>query len=402
MDLGAFRSLLTPAGQGALQAAAALEPREVDYLAHFQALRRRYPQELARAALEIAILRAEAGAKFPFAEKMYFTREALEQASAWQVADYRAGRYRGFDFILDLGCSLGGDTLALAGAALTLGIDRAPLRLCMAQANLAALGLDQRATLLQADLSQPLPLGGLSGEVGLFFDPARRTGGRRVYSVKAYQPPLEIVLQWLPAFPALGVEISPGARLEELGGYDAEVEFISLGGELKEAMLWFGPLKSAERRATVLPGPHTMTGSGEQPPPALSEPLDWLYEPDPAVLRAGLVRALGARLEAAQLDPDIAYLTAAEVVITPFARLWRVEAWFPFGLKRLREYLRARRVGRLTVKKRGSPWQPEALIRELRLHGEAERTLFLTHLRGRPIAILAEPQGEFQLLNKGR
>ncbi|HLA96831.1 MAG TPA: class I SAM-dependent methyltransferase, partial [Anaerolineales bacterium] len=314
MDLGAFRSLLAPAGQQVLQAAAALEPREVNFLPHFQALRRSYPEELARAALAIAILRTEGRTKFPFADKMYFTREALEQASAWEVATYRAGRYGGFDLVLDLGCSLGGDTLALARAATTLGIDRDPLRLSMARANLASLGLEHRAFLLQADLSQPLSLGGLSGEVGLFFDPARRAGGRRIYSVRAYRPPLEIVRQWMPDFPALGAKISPGVRLEELGGYDAEVEFISQRGELKEAMLWFGPLKSAERRATVLPGPHTMTGSGEQPPPALSEPLDWLYEPDPAVLRAGLVRALGEKLGAAQLDADIAYLTAAEGV----------------------------------------------------------------------------------------
>jgi hypothetical protein len=200
---------------------------------------------------------------------------------------------------------------------------------------------------------------------------------------------LEAIRAWLERFPALGVKISPGVKLDELAGYVAEIEFISLQGELKEAVLWFGPLRSASRRATVLPGPHSLAGVGEQPPAWLSEPLGWLYEPDPAILRAGLVRALGASLRAAQLDQDIAYLTAAEPQPTPFARLWRVEDWFPFGLKRLREYLRLRGVGRLTVKKRGSPLQPEALIRDLRLSGLAERTVFLTHLRGRPIVIVA-------------
>ncbi len=391
MDLNSLRSLLTPAGQQVLQAALALRPREVDFLAHFQVLQRSYPDELARAALEIAILRGEAGVKFPFAGKMYFNRQALEQASAWQVAAYRAERYRQFNFILDLGCSVGGDTLALAGVAPTLGIDLDSLRLNMARANLAALGLDQQASLMQADLTQALPMGGLSHPVGLFFDPARRAESRRVYSVKAYLPPLETVWQWLARFPALGVKISPGVRLEELKGYEVEVEFISLYGELKEAVLWFGPLRGAILRATVLPGPHTMLGTSEQPPPLLSEPAGWLYEPDPSVLRAGLVRALAEQLGAAQLDPDIAYLTATEHINTPFARLWRVVDWFPFGLKRLREYLHARGVGHLTVKKRGSPLQPEALIRDLRLVGDAECTIFLTHLRSRPIVIVAEP-----------
>ncbi len=123
----------------------------------------------------------------------------------------------------------------------------------------------------------------------------------------------------------------------------------------------------------------------------MSEPRAWLYEPDPAVLRAGLVAALGARLDAAQLDPDIAYLTAGDYQSTPFARAWAVEDWFPFGLKKLRSYLRQRKIGRVTVKKRGSPLVPEALIQDLRLQGDEERVLFLTHLRGRPIVIIARP-----------
>ena len=119
------------------------------------------------------------------------------------------------------------------------------------------------------------------------------------------------------------------------------------------------------------------------------EPQAYLYEPDPAILRAGLVTTLGEQLGAAQLDADIAYLTAQDLQPTPFARSWAIEAWFPFQLKRLRAYLRQRQIGRVTVKKRGSPLEPEDLISDLRLSGEAERTIFLTHLRGEPIVIVA-------------
>lgn len=389
MDLPSFRRLLTPAGRQALAAAAALEPREPGFLAHFQRLSREYPPDLARAALETAILRAEAGSKFPFSDKLYFTREALEQATPYPVAAYRAARYAPFDRLFDLGCSVGGDTLALAHVAPVVGLDRDPLRLALARANLAA--LDLPAAFVQGDLAAPLPFD-LRG-AGLFFDPARRDAGRRVFSVSAYRPPLEIVTAWLPHARALGVKVSPGVQLAELTPYAAEVEFISLDGDLKEAALWFGPLRTAARRATLLPGEHTLASEREYDPQEqrlpLHEPGAWIYEPDPAVLRAGLVQDLGLRLGAAQLDPDIAYLTAGERRETPFARAWQVEAWFPFGLKRLRAELRSRRVGRLTVKKRGSPLEPAALIRDLKLAGENERILFLTHLRGRPIAILA-------------
>ena len=89
MDTAIFSELLTDDGQQVLQAAMELQPREVDFLRHFQALSNRYPRELARAALEIAILRGEAGSKFHQADEMYFTREAMQQASSYAVSSYR-------------------------------------------------------------------------------------------------------------------------------------------------------------------------------------------------------------------------------------------------------------------------------------------------------------------------
>lgn len=389
MDRDSLHALLTPQGQVALQAASALQPREVDFLGCLQQLSRTMPEWLARPALEIAILRREAAEKFPFAERLYLTREALEQASGWEIARYRAERYRPFDSLADLGCSVGGDTLALVEIAPLVGVDMDLLRLEMAQANLRALERSERAVLINADLTSGLPFDP-GRNAALFFDPARRADGRRLRSVQCYHPPLQVVKTWLGRYPALGVKISPGVNLHELEGYQAELEFISLAGDLKEAVLWFGPLKTASRRATILPGAHSLTAEFDEALP-LGEPRAYLYEPDAAVLRAGLVRQLGAMLKAVQLDADIAYLTCDSLNFTPFARVWQVTDWFPFNLKKLRAYLRERGIGKVTVKKRGSPLQPEALIRQLRLRGEEERVIFLTHLRGEPIVIIALP-----------
>jgi len=393
MDLDSFTQLLTGSGQEALSAAEALAPREQDYLRHFQVLARQYPAELAQAALETAILRREARLKFPDADRMYFTRQTLEQASSMEVSKYRSARFTPFQVVADLGCSIGGDSLSLAKVAYTIGIDLDPLRLAIARANLKALGLAGASCLLQADLRSPLPLPskGLPRGMALFFDPARRDQGRRIYSTNEYIPPLDVLKDWLPGFPALAVKISPGVDLAELRGYQAEVEFISLHGELKEAVLWFGPFKTAQRRATILPGKQSLTAAGDVQIP-LDEPRAYLYEPDPAIIRAGLVTTLGVQLGAAQLDPTIAYLTADQRVETPFARAWQVVDWFTFGLKRLRSYLREHGVGQVVIKKRGSPLQPEALIRTLRLRGEQERVIFLTKLRGKPVVVVCLPR----------
>ncbi len=392
MNLSRFRDLLSPQGQEALYAAARLQPREEDFLPLLQRLRRQYPDALARAALEMAILRRKARRKFPHtAHEMYFTREALEQASASAVAAYRSRRFAGCDLVLDLGCSVGGDLIHLGRAAPTLGIDRDPLRLAMARATLNALHMTGKVHLVRADLAAPLPVQRLPSRCAAFFDPARRRAGRRVFSLDAYTPPLRTLFAWLPHLYALAVKISPGVRLEALRAYPCDVEFISLHGELKEACLWFGAFRSTPRRATLLPAGATLhpDETAEAAPSRISQPLAWIYEPDAAVLRAGLVRTLAAQLDAFQLDADIAYLTAERYAPTPFARAWPVEAWMPFQRKRLRAYLRERGVGRVVIKKRGSPLQPSELQRALKLKGDHRRVLFLTRLRGRPIVVIA-------------
>ncbi len=407
MDLQAFRSLQTELGREVLQTAQSLEPTENTYLTHFTTLSRSYPAELCRAALETAILRLDAKEKFPNPSQMFFTRAALEQATHWEVSHYHAQRYHGCDRLIDLGCSIGSDTFYLAGIAPVTGIDLDPLRLSMAKTNLNVLKPAFETSFVQADLQQAITIRP-GRHTGLFFDPARRDRHHRAFSVANYQPPLSIVNQWLDQYPNLGIKISPGVKIDEVSGYRAEIEFVSRCGELKEALLWFGELKSADRRATLLPGPHTFVAPKELQDtiPGLgainssyrqvlpiSEPLAFLIEPDATILRAGLVQALGVEIRAEQLDADIAYLTSDHEATTPFARSWKIDAWLPFNLKKLRAELRKRKIGKITVKKRGSPIQPDELIKLLRLQnhrdeGQAERILVLTHLRGRPIVIL--------------
>jgi hypothetical protein len=256
-----------------------------------------------------------------------------------------------------------------------------------------------------------------------------------------------LVERWRRQTPAIGVKVAPGVADEELAALDDssagepfEVEFISVDGELKEAVLWFGPLATPGRQATLLTTtdrrPPTTErergrgGEGErvredqssrsthhascithhvsrftfhasafsilnaqfstQPTPPLTPPREYLYEPDPAVIRAHVVATLAEQLGAGQLDPSIAYLTADKYVATPFARCWRVIEWLPFGLKRLRARLRALDAGAVTVKKRGSPLDTDALARKLTGAGARPLVVVLTQAGGRPAALICE------------
>ncbi len=382
MTLASFTALLAPHGQATLAAVAELAPTEATFLSCFTRLQKHSNPELVKAALETLLLREKARAKFTRAAQMYFTREALEQASGEIIARYRATRLAEFARIGDWGCGIGGDSIALAANHEVVAVEREPLRLAMAEENFAAYQVRARVRSLHADITQ-LPLPALDA---LFFDPARRVEGRRKFSVEDYEPRLSLIKQWLPQVKALAVKISPAADLHELATYDCEVEFISVAGELKECVLWFGESKSTTRRATLLPRGFTLTP--ERAETRLSLPRAFLYEPDPAILRAGLVKTLATQIDAYQMDADIAYLTSDHLTATPFARAFAITEFFPFHLKKLRERLRALQVGSVTVKKRGSPLEPEALVRQLKLSGTEHCVVLLTHVQGKPFVLL--------------
>lgn len=375
-------------------------------------LRKRFSRPEAAALLDQALLRRRAGGKLPQAERMLFTDEALEQASSRAVAAYRAGLLveHGVRAVADLGCGIGADTIAMAKAGLrVVAIELDPVRARLAAANVAVLGLAERVQVLCADWTTPALAGALALTRPLavdaaFVDPARRVAGggdrgrRRVFSLHQMVPPLSAVFILRAHVPDVLVKVSPGVDLDEVPS-DASVTFIAEGIRLKEALLSFGTLRPPQsRQAVVLPGPHIFVGGAYRGQPRARRRFDVpdirtvqdvLYEPNPAVLRAGLVRDLGRRLYAGQIDPEIAYLTADDVVPTPFARAWPVERDGPFNLKELNRWLREAGVGRVIVKKRGSPIDPDAFRRRLKTtRGGPEKTVFLTQARGKPWMVL--------------
>jgi len=359
---------------------------EADLIGHLTRLGKRYGQSRAAAAVETAWLRQKARAKFERAGDMYFVREALEQASGEVVARHKAQRFRRCRRVADLGCGIGGDTIALGEVAPVLAVERDELRLRMAAANAAAYGVAGQLEAVCADWTRL----DLAGQEALYLDPSRRAGDKRAFSIHEYEPPLSILPALARLAPAVAAKIAPGVRYDELVrlGVEAEWEFISHEGECKEAVLWCGDLKTCGRRATLLPGGHTLTDQALAEPIAVGKPGSYLYEPDGAVIRAHLVEQLAAAEGLHKIHPEIAYLSGDRLVETPFARAYRVEEAHPFHLKRLKERLRQLDVGRLVVKKRGFPVDPEAFRKQLKLDGSQAKVLILTRVEDRPTMLI--------------
>jgi hypothetical protein len=346
-------------------------------------LRAETPPALVAAALTLHGLRMAARAKFRLAERMWFTREGLEQASSEAMALHHAARFAPAGRLADLCSGIGGDLTALAAGRQILAVDLDPVALEMAGRNAAVYG-SPGVRLRRADVTRT----DLAGLDGAFVDPARRVDGRRLRAGTSL-PPLPWCLGLPATVPAVGVKAAPGLPLD-LVPPGWEVEFTSQDGALKEALLWSPALATAPRRATLLPCGSTLVAEPGATVPA--GPVGtWLLDPDPAVGRAGLVQELARGLDARRIDERIAFLTADHPLRTPFGRLYRVEEALPWQLKRLREALRARGVGTVDVRKRGSAVDVDDLRRRLRLRGDEHLTIVLTRVADRPTALLCTP-----------
>lgn len=389
MDLEAFRWLLGPEGRGLLaRAAEVYDGQPARALDAASTLRREADPAHVAAAMTQVELRERGRAKFgDLAARMFFTHDGLEQATRLRVAAHRAARVAAAapPSVLDLGCGIGGDLVAFAREGLVAaGVDHDPLRVAVATANLEALGLGGAVQLADAT---GLDLGGFGV---VFADPARRTDAGRVFDLDAFLPPWSFVEQLLRR-PSV-VKMAPGIPHAAVPA-GVEAEWVSDDGHLKEASLWSPQLATARRRATVIraTGLATLTDEDDPGQKAPRSVGGFLYEPDDAVVRAGLVTAVAAGVHGGLVDRHIAYVTSDEAYQTPFARAYQVLEDMPFKEKPLRAALRLRGIGRLTIKKRGVDVVPEDLRRRLALRGDAEATLVLTRVAGRGTALLVRP-----------
>lgn len=366
--------------------------------------------KLVAAVLTQLELREAARVKFgDFAREMLFTREGLEQATRLSVAAVHAGRYRdaGCTHVADLGCGLGADSLALAGVGLKVtAYERDEQTAAAALLNLRAF---PEATVTQADVTATdWNLLRRSGIDGVFADPARRDQRGRRLEPRSWSPPLPLVLSWRREVPHenLGIKAAPGINYRELPA-DCEAQWISVGSELVEAGIWLGDLRHTTGRTALLLDAqgHTIANLRDESraaanaAAAVAHSLDsedalgeMLWEPDDAIIRAGLLAQVAAETGSKCLSPRIAYLSG-----DPGSRAWgkrfSVQKVLPLDAKKIRAALKGREVRSLEVKKRGAAISPAKLRQEVLpkavTDGE-DLTLIATRIAGRHRAILAK------------
>jgi THUMP domain-like/RNA cap guanine-N2 methyltransferase len=378
--------LATDAGQSLL--AEIGDPRSVSP-AGLSRLRRHAPPVVVAAAVRLAQARQKAARKFERGSLMWVDPKGVEQATAEPVAQYKASRFR-CGLVVDLCAGIGSDTLALARAARVISVDLDQGMCRRILFNATVHGLADRVLAVRGRAEQfAFPSG-----AWVHLDPDRRASqGRRASRLLDYCPGPDFWSSVIARVAAGAIKLSPAADFPtHFAGSNVEIELISLHGECKEATVWFGELASCRRRATRLPENITWTDrdSPNTHPALLAPPCSLIYDPDPSLLRAGLLDGFAREHNLSRLEEGVDYLTAEHLVKSPFLTAFELREVSSLDLKALKRLIVKYEIGALEIKVRGARVTPEALRAKLKPRGTQTATLILFGGQRAARAILAQ------------
>jgi SAM-dependent methyltransferase len=341
--------------------------------------RDRAPGAVVTAAVHLVEARRKGRAKFDRADRMWLDPTGVEQSTAEPVARHKARRFGGAGLVVDLCCGIGGDAIAQAAeAGRVVAVDRDEGMTRRTLWNAGVYDVGDRVSAVLADAERfPIPEGAL-----VHVDPDRRVeGARRAAQMLAdYHPGPEFLLDLAGRVPGGAIKLGPASDFDaHFYGDRFEVELVSLGGEAREATVWLGDLVSCRRRATRLPEGATWTDR-DGPPGAYApaRPLEaWAFDPDPALLRSGLLDSFAEVLGLGRINDAVDFLTGADRVESPFLAAFEVVEELPVDVKVLRRVVLDRGIGILEIKVRGLEIRPETLRAQLRPKGPDSMTLLL-------------------------
>jgi len=350
-------------------------------------LRDTYDDDLVRAALSVHEGRQRAAGFLPNADRLWLTRVGLEQCTALEVATHKAKRFSNFDSVFDLCCGVGVDASAIAEHTKVTAIDASAAMCLRTEWNTA---IWNRADNIQTQCADVTDID-WSGKI-VHVDPDRRAeSDRPTKRLELYQPDLVWMQQLTRKAAGGGIKVSPASNfLQKFPG--CEIELISLKGECREATVWFGSMAGEHAfRATALPAGESISAdplsAWTNVVPAAAE---YIFDPDPAIVRSGLIDVMAERHSMQRLDAEEEYLTSTECVSSGFVTAFRIEAVLSGNIKDLKQYLRKDPSTHYEVKCRRIPTNADVVRRQLPTGSAPPRVIFFARIAGRSTILVTE------------
>lgn len=250
--------------------------------------------------------------------------EGLQLATPEIAARYIARRLK-TDIIADLGCGIGGQVIFFAKECKKVyAVERDPFKLEYTMKNCALYNVKNVEFILGDALSEHTKEMIADADI-LFSDPARPLSEKE-RTLDGLEPPIhEILKHYAEITQDFAFHAPPQMPPSKLL-FDCEREYMSLNGQLNRLTLYFGALKRCERSAVVLPGESWLCDSGTSK--IKTGPLNqYVYEPEPSVLKAELLNELSHTIEEAgnemfffRGDERRTLLTSPKHIVSPFLK----------------------------------------------------------------------------------
>lgn len=311
--------------------------------------------------------------KIPISNELLFTEQGAQQSSSWELAKYHATKFKEFNTVADLCCGIGVDLINIAeGKEQVYAIDLDADTLQLAEYNCRNQSLNN----INFNLGRAQEFNIIVDAI--FIDPDRRSGSFRKIAPEEYSPPFSKIMELKNICPNIAVKLSPALDYKKLDPPDdSTLEFVSENGTLKEILLCMGNLatENCERKAVLLPSNLTLQNSNINI--EVTDIQRYLFEPDPAIIRAGLVQELGSKIGYNLIDSKLALLTGSRIVEKDFGKIFEVKEIMKFDLKKVRKYIRENEIGELIIKTRGFPESVEKFRKKIKLKGDNSVVMFI-------------------------
>jgi hypothetical protein len=307
---------------------------------------------------------------------MWLTSVGLEQATSEAVARHKAARFPDAP-IVDLCAGIGGDALALARRGPVVAVDLDPAMCLRIRANASVHGLEDRILAVRGRAERFV----VARESWVHLDPDRRySRGKRARRLEDYAPDPSFWTMLMAQQPGGAIKLGPASDFGKLfEEQPVEIELVSLKGECKEATAWFGAAVTCRRRATRLPENLTWTDREGSPfDYAEAAPLGaYIFDPDPALIRAGLLDGFACAHDLNRVADGAEYLTSDDSNPTPWLSAYSVLDASPLDIRHVRKMLARHDIGSVEIKVRGAEVTPETFRPQLKLEGDKPGTLLI-------------------------
>ncbi len=332
---------------------------------------------------------------------LLYTPLALEQSSGERTAVYKASLMSGKKLI-DLSGGLGVDSMTLARVFQeVVYCERDSLLCAVAEHNVKVAGV-ANVKVKNGDSISLLAEYPDNSFDWIYVDPARREEGRRSIALEAASPDVvashDLLLRHaqrvcIKASPAL--EIS---GLKKLLPALHTIIVVSVDRECKEILLLLehaypsdGPVQV---KAVCLSSDSVeiteVFGGGEAPRVVAAAVMEYLYEPDPAIIKARLSAVLARDSGLQFVNKSVDYLTSDRKIEAFPGRTFRVVECIPYKPKSFRAFLERHAIAGASIQRRDFPLSAEELRKKYRLRESERAFLFFTRdAAGHPHCIYA-------------